>query len=97
MVQKIFVALIVVIAVVAGLLNIIPFHTDVVRLAMFGEFFMATIPILGFGALIKYLCHCPCDSCNMSCGGSCGCCKDAGCRCCGKDKMCPTTTTTVVR
>jgi hypothetical protein len=91
MVQKIFVALVVVIAVIVGLLNITPMHSDVIRLAMFGEFFTATLPILGFGALIKYLCHCPCGSCNKSCG-NCACCHGSGCKCCGKDKMCPTTT-----
>lgn len=56
MIQRVFIALIIIIAVVVGLLNITPFHTDIVRLAMFGEFFSAALPILAFGALMKYLC-----------------------------------------
>lgn len=81
MILRVFVSLIVIVAVVVGLLNITPFHTDVIRLAMFGEFFSAALPILAFGGLIKYLCTCS--------GVSCSCCKGTGCNCCGAKKACP--------
>lgn len=70
-IQKLFIAFIMIIAVVVGLLNITPFHSDVVRLAMFSEFFSAALPILAFGALIKYLSCCNKSAC---------CCGDKMCR-----------------
>jgi hypothetical protein len=88
MIHKVFVAIIVVVAVIVGLLNITQFHTDAIRLAMFGEFFSAALPILAFGALVKYLC---------CFGSSCKCCYGSGCKCCGSDKICPTTTTDIRR
>ncbi len=87
LIQKTFVAIIVVVAVVVGLLNITPFHTDAIRLAMFGEFFSAALPILAFGALIKYLCACGCCyTKGCGCGTSCGCNKP-GCPVCNKDRV----------
>ena len=67
MLHKVFVAFIVIIAVAVGLLNVTPIHSDVVRLAMFSEFFSAALPILAFGGLVKYLCSCSsCCNCNKS-------------------------------
>lgn len=62
MIMRLFVAFVVVVAVIAGVLNIAPFRSDVIPLAMFSEFFSTALPILGFGALVKYLC-----SCNKCC------------------------------
>jgi hypothetical protein len=64
MFMKIFVLIVVLVAVVVGVLNIAPLRSDVIPLALFSEFFSAALPILAFGALIKYLC---------SCGKKCGC------------------------
>jgi hypothetical protein len=93
MILKIFIAIVVIVAVAVGLLNTAALHTDVVRLAMFGEFFSAALPVLAFGALVKYLCtcsaFCKCGSCS-----SCKCCNGNGCRCCGDRKSCPTTVVT---
>jgi hypothetical protein len=80
MIRKVFSAIVVIVAVVVGILNIAPLHTNAIQLTMFGEFFSAALPILAFGALVKYLCHC----------SPCSCCNDSGCKCCGSDKLCPT-------
>ncbi len=94
MILRLFVAIIVVLAVVAGILNIYPPQHDMIRLAAIGEFFSAAIPIVAFGALVKYLCACKCcGSIGCKCGvnGCCGippkgkcCCSNGKC-CCGKD------------
>jgi len=73
--HKIFVAFIVIVAVIAGILNIVPGRADVIPLAMFNEFFTAALPILGFGALVKYLCTC---SYKCNCGAT-GCLARCGC------------------
>lgn len=70
MVLKLFTALIIIVAVVVGLLSITPFHLDVIRLAVFNEFFNAALPILGFGALVKFLCTCR-KGCCCSAGKTC--------------------------
>ena len=91
MLFRIFVAFIVVVAIVVGLLNITSSpHIDMLRLSMFSEFFTVAIPILGFGALIKYLCSC-CPGCSSkdrcNCSGKCSC--GSGKCCCGsaRDSM----------
>jgi hypothetical protein len=89
MVHRIFIFVIVLLAILVGFLNISAFHTDAIHLTMFGEFFSAALPILAFGALIKYMCCCNrcssagCATCSSS---GCKCCKGAGCKCCGDNR-----------
>jgi hypothetical protein len=80
MIRKVFTAIIVIVAVVVGILNIFPVHPDLVHMNTLALFFSASLPVLAFGALVKYLCTC----------GPCKCCVGMGCKCCGDDKMCPT-------
>jgi hypothetical protein len=91
MLYRLFTAFIVIVAIVVGLLNISSFaHVDVVRLSMFSEFFSVAIPILGFGALIKYLCTCSgCSKGKCGCGGKCSC--GSGRCCCGASSSMPRT------
>ena len=65
MLMRIFVSLIVLVAVAVGLLFALVLPRDqLIRLIIFRDFFDVTLPILAFGALIKYLCTC-CVSCKM--------------------------------
>ncbi len=82
MVRKIFIAFIVIVAVIAGIYAISANHDTVARVVMFRDFFDMALPILAFGALVKYLC-----SCGTAC--RCGCMNDgkgncnSGCsKCC---------------
>jgi len=70
MVGKIFVTLIVLLAIAVGVLAVYLPRDQVVQLVVFREFFDVSLPILAFGALIKYLCCCgkKCGSCgSMNC------------------------------
>jgi len=89
MVLRIFVAIIVIIAVVVGVLNVYPAQHDMLRLAIFAEFFSASLPILAFGALVKFLCTCKKCGGTIGCGSN-GCCSPAskGKCCCGSGKCC---------
>lgn len=58
MILRIFVALIIIIAFVIGLLALVLPREDIVKLIIFRDFFDVSLPILAFGALIKYLCTC---------------------------------------
>lgn len=92
MLFRVFTAFIVIVAVVVGILNISSSHVDVLRLSMFSEFFNVALPILGFGALVKYLCSRDCmgngrDRCT--CGGKCSC--GSGRCCCGARESMPRT------
>ncbi len=66
MYMKIFVALIILIAVVVGVLALALPRDQLIRLIVFRDFFDVTLPILAFGALVKYLCTCcmKCDVCH---------------------------------
>lgn len=57
---RIFVILIIAISVLVGILALALPRDQLVKLIIFRDFFDVTLPILGFGALIKYLCtaHC---------------------------------------
>lgn len=84
MLYRIFAVFIVIVAVAVGLLNISSnSHIDVLRLSLFNEFFIVSLPILAFGALIKYICGCCswCASSGCTCGGKCSC--GSGRCCCG--------------
>lgn len=61
MIMKIFVTLIVLIAIIVGVLALTLPRDEIVKLIIFRDFFDVSLPILGFGALIKYLCTCRSD------------------------------------
>jgi len=56
--MRLFVTLIILIALIVGILAISLPRDALIRLIIFRDFFDITLPILGFGALIKYLCTC---------------------------------------
>ncbi len=58
MLLKIFVALIVIVGVLVGVLALALPRDQIVHLIVFRDFFDVSLPILAFGALIKYLCSC---------------------------------------
>jgi hypothetical protein len=53
---KIFVSLIIIIALIVGALTLFLSRDQLIQLIVFRDCFEVTIPILAFGALIKYLC-----------------------------------------
>ncbi|HTM62970.1 MAG TPA: hypothetical protein VL360_00545 [Gammaproteobacteria bacterium] len=61
--MRYFVAIIIMIAVVVGILALKLHRDQLVTLIIFRDFFDVTLPILGFGALIKYLCTNSCRCC----------------------------------
>ncbi len=66
MYMRIFITLIILIAVIIGFCALKFNNSDqLIKLIYFRDFFDVSLPILGFGALIKYLCS----------GCVCGCCK----------------------
>jgi len=75
MVMRIFVILVVLVAVAVGLFALVLPRDQLVKLIIFRDFFDITLPILAFGALVKYLCTC------------CAKCKNCGCKVNG-EKMC---------
>jgi hypothetical protein len=75
MIQKLFIAIIVIIAVGAGICAMSLPRDSIARLVMFRDFFDMALPILAFGALVKYLCSCCCHACKCGCIGSCSCMK----------------------
>lgn len=67
MCMRLFVSLIIIISIIVGVLAITLSRDTLIHVIVFRDFFDITLPILAFGALVKYLCTCSC-SCN---GGSC--------------------------
>lgn len=63
MFMRTFIALVILVAIIVGVIALIPNRDLVVRLVIFRDFFDVTLPILAFGALIKYLCTC-CAKCK---------------------------------
>ena len=61
--MRIFVATIIVIAIAVGVFALVLNPDKLVTLIIFRDFFDVTLPILAFGALIKYLCTC-CAKCT---------------------------------
>jgi len=61
---RIFVTFIILISVIVGFLALSLPRDQLVKLIIFRDFFDVTLPILGFGALIKYLCNCGCKTCT---------------------------------
>lgn len=68
MYMRIFVALIIFVAVMVGVLALLLPRDQLVKLIIFRDFFDVTLPILAFGALVKYLCAC-CLKCSDNCKG----------------------------
>lgn len=64
MFMRFFVIFIILIALVVGILAITLPRDALIRLIVFRDFFDITLPILGFGALVKYLCSCCCNHCK---------------------------------
>jgi hypothetical protein len=73
----IFVSLIILAAFVVGGLALLLPRDEIIRLIVFRDFFDVSLPILAFGALIKYLC-------TFNCGTkkNCACCQNKNCECC---------------
>jgi hypothetical protein len=71
MIHKLFIAFIVIVAVIVGVCAIALPRDEIARLVMFRDFFDVSLPILAFGALVKYLCSCSykcyCGACATSC------------------------------
>ena len=61
---RVFVALIILVAVAVGVFALVLPRDQLIRLIVFRDFFDVTLPILAFGALVKYLCTC-CASCKV--------------------------------
>jgi hypothetical protein len=66
--MKIFVFFIIVIALGIGFGTRLP-RDLLINVIIFRDFFDAALPVLAFGALIKYLCTCSkkCSVCNAAC------------------------------
>ncbi len=58
MLLRVFVAFIVIIAILVGILALTLPRDEIVKLIIFRDFFDVSLPILAFGALVKYLCTC---------------------------------------
>lgn len=56
--MRLFVMLIILVAIAVGVFALVLPRDQLVRLIIFRDFFDVTLPILAFGALIKYLCTC---------------------------------------
>ena len=59
MLLKFFVALMLLLAIAIGAFTLVMPKEYLVRLIIFRDFFDVSLPILGFGALVKYLCTFP--------------------------------------
>jgi hypothetical protein len=55
---RLFITVIIVVALLVGVLALALPRDEIVRLIVFRDFFDVSLPILAFGALIKYLCTC---------------------------------------
>ena len=71
MIFRLFVVFIVVVAVIVGIMALVLPRDEIIRIVMFRDFFDVSLPILAFGALVKYLCSCGRQKC--CCGNSCQC------------------------
>lgn len=63
MFMRLFVALVILIAIAVGVFALVLPREQLVKLIIFRDFFDVTLPILAFGALVKYLCTC-CIKCG---------------------------------
>lgn len=69
MLLKIFTAVIVLLVVLVGALILAQQagYGPAVNLSIFRDFFDVSLPVLAFGALVKYLCTFNCKSCQCCC------------------------------
>lgn len=63
MLLRVFVACIILVAIIVGVCALVLPRDGIVHLIVFRDFFDVSLPILAFGALIKYLCTC-CKCCK---------------------------------
>lgn len=63
MLMRLFVALVILVAVAVGIFALVLPRDQLVKLITFRDFFDVALPILAFGALIKYLCCTHCKIC----------------------------------
>jgi hypothetical protein len=61
MLLRVFVACIILVAIIVGVCALVLPRDGIVHLIVFRDFFDVSLPILAFGALIKYLCCCKKD------------------------------------
>lgn len=59
MLMKLFTTLIILAAIIISVLALVAKDDQFIKLIIFRDFFDVALPILGFGALIKYLYSCP--------------------------------------
>lgn len=71
MFMRLFVMVVILIAVAVGVFALVLPRDMLVRLIIFRDFFDVTLPILAFGALVKYMCSC---KSGCQCGPECKCC-----------------------
>lgn len=64
--MRLFVTIIILIAVAVGIFALVLHRDQLVTLIIFRDFFDVTLPILAFGALVKFLCT-NCCKCNCEC------------------------------
>jgi hypothetical protein len=56
MYMRVFTSLIILVAILIGVLAIASSREQLIRIIVLRDFFDVTLPILAFGALVKYLC-----------------------------------------
>jgi len=67
MCRRIFVSLIILVSIAVGVLALTLPREKLIQLIVFRDFFDVALPILAFGALIKYLCTCGCKCTCSAC------------------------------
>lgn len=65
--MRLFVTIIILIAVSVGIFALVLHRDQLVTLIIFRDFFDVTLPILAFGALVKFLCTNCCKCCCGEC------------------------------
>lgn len=63
---QLFAAVVILVSIAVGVLALTLPREAVIQVIVFRDFFDTTLPILGFGALVKYLCTFHCDSCGKN-------------------------------
>jgi len=64
MVMRLFISAVILVAIAVGVFALVLPRDQLIRLIVFRDFFDVTLPILAFGALIKYLCA-SCVNCKI--------------------------------
>ena len=58
MCRRIFISVIILVSIIVGILALTLPREKLIQLIVFRDFFDVALPILAFGALVKYLCTC---------------------------------------